>query len=285
MKQLRLLPAVLLLFFALETQAQQVAIRKDVVYADGKPYGKLVRSGSAWARDFSFKNLNDEELVSVKPVIYDLGGGHDYVYYELKIKGFETKAEMEDSESFGRILANEMVRNQVLNANALNPEGAESFLAKYPPIISARLKEKEKMAERAGQAFAGSGPEAGAEVPDAVILVPGAKTESKPKPENTPPPAVLAEGININGNNLFRNNRKIGQFKVLDQTEDDKKERIYTIFNAQNRKVATAVFPEMSGNSCTISTSKDAATHNLQISNDGRAIKGIAEWLVQHQYL
>lgn len=132
MKFLRILCYFLLAVFSYQLQAQDVIYRKNTIYVDGKPYAYLYKSGSAWAKDYSFQSLNNQELISIKAVAKVLGGGYEDVYYEVNFRGLNLKTEMQDDNDLARRLAYELAAFKVLVNDKLDPEAVQKFLEKYP---------------------------------------------------------------------------------------------------------------------------------------------------------
>ena len=133
MKLIWFLGCFLLALGNFKTQAQDITYRRSVIYSDGKPYAYLFKEGSAWAREFSFQNLNKKELIAIKPVSKKMGDGYDFIYYEVIFKGLNLKTEMQDDDDFSRRLAYEFALFRVMENDTLNPEAVKKFMAKYPP--------------------------------------------------------------------------------------------------------------------------------------------------------
>jgi hypothetical protein len=132
MKMIRILGCFLLVFFSLSLQAQDVSYRKNTIYKDGKPYAYLYKKGSAWAKHYSFQNLKNQELISIKPISKKIGGDYDYIYYEVVFKGLNLKTELQDDDDLARRLAYEFAQFNVLENDKLNQEAVLKFLEKYP---------------------------------------------------------------------------------------------------------------------------------------------------------
>ena len=122
----------LLALSSFTAQAQDVTYRRSTIYVDGKPYAYLFKSGSAWAREFSFQNLKKKELISVKPVSKKIGDEYDFIYYEVIFKGLNLKTEMQDDSDLARRLAYEFAVFRILENDSLNPEAVHKFMEKYP---------------------------------------------------------------------------------------------------------------------------------------------------------
>lgn len=142
MKLSKLLP-FFLLFFGLSVlalaQTPQIRLKGEKVLVNNQLYGYLIKSGSAWAKDYSFQSTRNEELVHARAITKEMANGHVYDYYEVIFTGFAQKAEMDIDADFARRLAFEMVLYKMVKNNQLDPESVEKFLARYPATISKRL--------------------------------------------------------------------------------------------------------------------------------------------------
>src|SRR5688572_22583025 len=107
MQLIRILGCLLLVIGSFSLQAQDISYRRNTVYKEGKPYAHLYKNGSVWAKSFSFQNLNNQELIEIKPVTKTIGGDYDFVYYEVIFKGLDLKTEMQDDNDMARLLAYE----------------------------------------------------------------------------------------------------------------------------------------------------------------------------------
>jgi len=123
---------LLLAFSSFTTPEQDISYRRSTIYADGKPYAYLFKEGSAWEKEFSFQNLNKQELIAIKPVSKKIGDGYDFIYYEVIFKGLNLKTEMQDDDDFARRLAYEFAHFRILENGTLNPEAVHKFIEKYP---------------------------------------------------------------------------------------------------------------------------------------------------------
>ena len=111
---------------------QDISYRRSTIYADGKPYAYLFKEGSAWAKEYSFQNLKKKELIAIRPVLKNIGGGYDFIYYEVIFKGLNLKTEMQDDDDFARRLAYEFAQFRILENDMLNPDAVKKFIEKYP---------------------------------------------------------------------------------------------------------------------------------------------------------
>lgn len=124
--------SILLAFFSLTGQAQDIGFRKNTIYLDGEPYGYLVKEGSAWAKEYSLQNLKKQELVSIKPVSKKIADGYDLIYYEVNFKSLKLSTELQDDDKLARLLAYEFARFQILKGDTLDRDAVLKFLEKYP---------------------------------------------------------------------------------------------------------------------------------------------------------
>ena len=124
--------AVMLAFCSPAAQAQDVSYRKSTIFVDGQPYAYLYKHGSAWAREYSFQNLQKKELIAIKPRTKKLADGYDYIYYEVIFKGLNLKTELQDDDNLARHLAYDFGNFRILENDTLNPEAVQRFLEKYP---------------------------------------------------------------------------------------------------------------------------------------------------------
>ncbi|KAA9331909.1 hypothetical protein [Adhaeribacter soli] len=130
---------VFCLVLSVQAQAPQIRLKGEKILVNNQLYGYLIKSGSAWARDYSFQSTRNEELAFARAVTKEMPNGHVYDYYEITFKGFSQKAEMDMDNDFGRRFAFEMVLDKMVKNNLLDPESVEKFLARYPANISKRL--------------------------------------------------------------------------------------------------------------------------------------------------
>ena len=323
MKQVKIFIILLLACWSLQAEAQQVTYRKETIYLDGQPYAFLLKKGSSWAKDFSFQTLNNQELMTAKAVSKELGDGYDYVYYEIRFKGFSQKAEMEDENDVARRLAYDLGNFKVLANGELNLEGVEQFLAKYPDRISKKLAkptpQKQTLKEPvppadAANAVTNTGNIQKPEVKNEVMLkaepskpvlpLPGTQTsvsasQEIPKEKTTPAPvatsspattlpaaniAIMA-GLKFSGNKILRGNRQVGMFKVNEKVVAGQLQKTYTFTNLQSGKVAEATFSGPRSTTCRVYTAKDKMTYDLPVRNDENALKVLSSWLLQNKYL
>ena len=122
----------LLAFISFTSRAQDVTYRRSTIFVDGKPYAYLFKEGSAWAKEYSFQNLNKKELITIKPVSKKIGDEYDFIYYEVNFKGLNLKTELQDDPDLARRLAYEFAVFRILENDALNPEAVHKFIEKYP---------------------------------------------------------------------------------------------------------------------------------------------------------
>jgi hypothetical protein len=143
MKTFKLLLSILIFFglvVSLQAEAPpQISIRGEKILVNNQLYGYIIKNGSVWAKDYSFRSKDNVELAYVKAVTRELADGDDYDYYEITFKDFAQKAEMEMETDLGRRLAFEMTLCKIIKDGDLDPLAVEKFLARYPPRISQRL--------------------------------------------------------------------------------------------------------------------------------------------------
>ncbi len=132
MKRIGILWCLLFALYSYSGFSQDISYRKKTIYVDGKPYGYLEKSGTVWARHYSFRNLNKKELITIKPISKKLGKDYDFIYYEVTFIGLNRKTEMQDDNDMARRLAYEFAGFNILKNNKLDPEAVELFLQKYP---------------------------------------------------------------------------------------------------------------------------------------------------------
>jgi hypothetical protein len=305
---------VLLLGWAQHGHGQQISYRKEKITVNGKLYAYLDKTGSVWARTYSLKNLQNQELAAAKATAKILPDGLEYVYYEVSFKGYPQKAEMEDSNDFGRRLALELAAIQILQNDTLNPQAIHTFLAKYPPNISRRLdaipapyqpeprhNRKQNMQNAEGEedeetdvpvkkkdrkmqtdSISSNGQATGKKleipvlnpVPAVTTATPGASGKTTSVPE-----------IALSGSLILKGPEKIGRYSETRTDWNGKIRNVLIFYNSANLEVARAGFTGPEKNACQVLTSKDRKNRTLKIGPEKEPVKFLAEWLVQNNYL
>jgi hypothetical protein len=305
MKRVGLLILFILLLGNTISFAQLITYKKQMIYIDEKPYAYLFKKGSIWAKDFSFQSLKNEAVMEAKPILKEMDGGYEFVYYEISFKGTDKKAEIEDSKNFDLRLAHELGIFEVLVNDEINPAGILKFIAKYPNTISKKIengsgksetvkpsdtkpeviaKEEELKKLSMDQAVASS-----VNMPVASFKVPEGKIANLPAPVAAKTPAVtkiaMVPGLKINGSAILKGAQKLGKFTVSEQFVNDKPKRTYGFYNAKNIKIATATFTDPKTGICKIYSFKDKKTRTITTATDGQNLKVLTSWLVQNRYL
>jgi hypothetical protein len=120
-----------LLFLQAEAMAQKVTFKKDTIYKDGKPYGLFKAKGNMiTGQDYSLQSLKGKELVFFK-----LEGNGTNNYFKVIFRESGKKAYVPVTEN-RKSLAREMVMNEMILNDEINPEGEKRFLQIYDKDLS-----------------------------------------------------------------------------------------------------------------------------------------------------
>ncbi|WP_162910679.1 hypothetical protein [Hymenobacter oligotrophus] len=139
---------ILLALGTLAAQAQQVALKGDMIVVDKKPFGKLVKGGSMLMRDYTLQSVDGKDVMKTKGNIVALPSNETFVFYVLTFQpGGETAEMSKTGLNFQQQLAEALVQNEVMRDGQPNPEGIQRFVAAYSEKLSAKYAaESEKQA-------------------------------------------------------------------------------------------------------------------------------------------
>lgn len=125
--KLKLHLILLFVSFTFISMAQNIKIKKKVVYIDGKAC-LTVEGGGALDDTFSLFDLDDNEIVFLKYIMNNVTNEFEYakiVFPEQKLS-FTTS-----SISSKKLLVKKLLSDRTLKDCKLNPEKVEGFVLKY----------------------------------------------------------------------------------------------------------------------------------------------------------
>ncbi len=248
MKNIRL--TLIACFLVNTLNAQEVSYSKNIISTDDEPYAKLVKEGSMLRREYSLQNMDGEELVAVK--LDDRGNKNPaddrYVLYFLESG---QKAAMPQDIGFGKKLAKEIAKRNLIKNGKINPKGEQQFLQVYPYTE----------ASTAGEETTGGN--------DYHIA----------EHDHTKP-------IAVNGSTLLQGGVEIGTYRDAQGNNMGKVYTTYSFFLPDGTKVAEGNV-ELNGTSGTFTTLKDNKQHNLNFSSTFKwdIAKEAAKYLSSKYYM
>ncbi|WP_210516810.1 hypothetical protein [Hymenobacter terricola] len=138
------LAVFLLLLTLAAANAQNVAIKGDVITVDKKPWAKLTKTGSMMMKDFTLLTLDDKEVMKTKGTITSLPNNETFIYYMMTFQpGGETAEMSKTGLNFAQQLAEALVSKEVMLDGQPNPAGIAKFTSAYSEKLSAKYaKEK-----------------------------------------------------------------------------------------------------------------------------------------------
>ncbi len=240
---------LLLLTASFAVSAQDVSVKKDVIYKDDVPYAKIQKSG-AILHTFSVSTLEGEEILVAQPQ----GDGR---IYNIVFMASGAKSAMQGGFNFSKKLAAELVASNLIKDGRLNPAGERRFLLLHP-------------AE--GGAGSGTGGQMAATQND----------ESEPLPARNSHMPIMT-----NGGKVSQGGTTLGTYKVSQGAERGSIYRVFTFYSPGGRLVAEARMDGVGATEARIVTAKNNRTTAIPIehSNPVGAAQEIAKWLVGQLYL
>ncbi|MCU0446100.1 MAG: hypothetical protein MUE85_14415 [Microscillaceae bacterium] len=233
--------------------AQKATFKKDTVYKDGKPYALFKAKGSAiMGQDYSLQTLSGKEVAYFK--LEGEGGKGQYivVFRESGKKGYMPIYENRKS------ISKEVVANDMVGAEGINPEGERLFLQLY---------EKDLMQK-------GSNP---------IINIFG--SDSNNGGDLNPVERERRGEVKVFGNTIQQNFTDIGAYEKDRDTE--RGGYIFVIKLPSGGKVVEAIWIDKS-QTCQLVTFKDNKKHAVYLDKttfDSDVAQQIAAFLVDRNYL
>lgn len=234
--------------------AQDVTIKKDIIYKDGEPYAKMRKSG-AIVHDFLVSTLDGEEILAA----IHQGDGAVYI---ITFMGSGAKGQMEGNLAFAKRLAKELVISNIIKDGKLNPAGERRFLLLHPV--------------------------AGAVEP--IVDIPPGNTPANSgilPPNDELPERNTSAPVMIFGKEISQDNTIIGTYKSRQSVANGMVYHIVSIYSTTGNKVAEATLENVGAKSARIKTFNDNRLTPIPIKalDDMGIAKEIAAWLVARYYL
>jgi hypothetical protein len=241
------------LFLSLGTFAQKATYKKDTIYKDNKPYALLKASGSAiLGQDYSLQTLSGKEVAYFK--IEPTNGGPDSYYYLVIFRETGRKANIPITET-RKSIAREVVMNDMVTADGINPEGERRFVQIYDKDLS-RAPQINNPTNNNNANFNYQ------------------MVERERKGE-----------VKVMGGDIEQNFTEIGRYEK--DRDVSKSAYIFRITLPDGTKIAEATWVDRD-TSCKLVTLKDNKLHSVYLSKttfDSDIIQQIAAYLVERYYL
>lgn len=244
---------IILLLSATSLSAQVTTLEKDTIYKDGKAYGLLIKTGKMANAVYSVKTLTNVELAVVK---YDAAteqpvGSNGF--FRFTFLGTGAFGHFHPGLNVPKSIAAMVVENDLINNNAINPEGEKRFLALNPSQIKNQ--------------------------PSVVINVNTSNTDYTTAERNRSTMIFDSNGT------LSQSSVTIGTYTSSVDHSGGKSTSTIKYFLPTGVQCATATCDNTGAKTATVITMKDNRTHLVNITNSAVKEKEIAKYLADNFYL
>jgi hypothetical protein len=231
--------------------AQKASFKKDTVYKDGKAYAIFKAKGGALiGQDYILQTLSGKEIIYFKLEGEGLKGYYMVIFRESGKKGYMPIYENRKS------ISKELVANDMVGADGINPEGERRFLQIYDKDLS-----KSSASDNPISVATSGGNEYQV-------------VERERKGE-----------VKVFGNTIQQNFTDIGEYEK--DRDTSKGAYVFSIKLPNGTKIAEATWVDKS-QACQLVTLKDNKMHTVYLDKttfDSDVAQQIASFLVERYYL
>lgn len=255
--------------------AQKVKYDNDTIMVDGKPYAIMKKQNVGPMRnDFVVSGLSGTELIYFKSILRRWTGTgfkfgqNEELFYEANFIATGSKAELKHYTGNG--FAKLIVENNLIKANAIDPESEKRFILLNNGTMPSTTKTNSSDKS-----------------PSVIVNINnniGNSSETKSN-ESITSTTKSKSPVTLNGNKIMRDDKVIGKFKQDTTTSNySQKSIIVTIYSEGGEKVAEASVPVLNPEEWNVKILSENKSYSIFYDSPNEK-ENLFKWLADKNYL